>query len=72
MTYADIYKLANRRMYRLWLPLMTLAVVGVYSTASLQNGLSVLLTIVAGMIAFGAAADWCTAEAKARRAPSAN
>ncbi|MFJ2618197.1 hypothetical protein [Glutamicibacter sp. NPDC087344] len=65
MTSAEIYLYAKRRSFILWLPLMSAAVIGVYLTAPMPNGLSVLLTMISGLIAFGQVVDWLTSERKA-------
>lgn len=63
-----ILRLASRRMWALWAPLIGL-VLGVSGlTAQLSNGVSGLTTIIAGALVIVACIDWFGAEVAANRA----
>lgn len=67
MTAASVYAQGERRMWRFWTPLIVVLVAAVMVANYQPTGLSVLLLIITGIVAFFAVVDWMKVEIKAHR-----
>ena len=67
MTAAKIYAQGERRMWRIWTPLVVVLVAAVMVANYQPNCLAVLLLIITGIVAFFAVIDWVNVEIKAHR-----
>ncbi|PRB69493.1 hypothetical protein [Arthrobacter sp. MYb213] len=63
-----ILRLASRRMWLLWAPLIGFALLVSGITAQFSNGVSGLTAIIAGALVLVACLDWFSAETAANRA----
>lgn len=63
-----ILRLAARRLWVLWAPIVAVFLVAFSLTAPLDNGLSGLLALVSGCLVLAACADWLGAEMAATHA----
>lgn len=63
-----ILRLASRRMWLFWAPLIGFVLVVSGLTAQLSNGVSGLTVIIAGALVLAGCLDWLAAEVAADRA----
>ncbi|GGJ74548.1 hypothetical protein [Glutamicibacter ardleyensis] len=68
MSAETILRMASRRMWRFWAPLISFLLVFCGLTAQLSNGISGLAALVALMLVTTACGDWFTAERAAYNA----
>jgi len=67
MTADRVYAQGERRMWRLWTPMVTILVASVIVANYQPNGLAVLLLMITGITAFFAVVDWVNVEIRAHR-----
>lgn len=70
MSAEMILRLATRRMWALWVPLIAVFLVAFSVTAPMDNGLSGLLALISGCLVLAGCTDWLGADMAATRASS--